>query len=329
MTLTLVAVTACFSLAVAGRFLAFKTSRSDLIDPQAEFQQRWLHFVDRFGDQSDVVVVIEADDPALVRHVLDEVGGQLERQPELFARVHWKFSPEGLQAKGLQYLTPAELEQAVRRLESFGPILAGHWNRAGLESYCLRLAEHLKSAQRSGNAAEARASVTQASRLLASLVQFGDQFEIPAIQQVGNESASGDGEGVADEPEQPSRTKSASLVETTAQFGSLNEAGAPARLPDTDARPLDEFLAQGTPAFLSPWPEILAVDPARFAGRAEVRYQLTDDGTMGFVTAVPVAGGGDFSGASESLTHLRKLLDIAREVYPEVTFGLTGIPVLE
>jgi predicted RND superfamily exporter protein len=108
LTLALVALSAIVALAIGARFLSFKTSRSDLIDPQADFQQRWLRYVERFGEQSDLVIVVEADDPAIVRQALDEVGTQMEREPDLFDRVHWKFEPTSLARKGLQYLSPTE-----------------------------------------------------------------------------------------------------------------------------------------------------------------------------------------------------------------------------
>ncbi|MBX3438783.1 MAG: hypothetical protein KF861_14915, partial [Planctomycetaceae bacterium] len=41
------------STGVAVRFLAFKTDRADLIDRRADFQQRWLQYTDRFGDDAD------------------------------------------------------------------------------------------------------------------------------------------------------------------------------------------------------------------------------------------------------------------------------------
>ena len=58
----------------AACFLQFKIDRSDLIDPSAEFHQRWLAYVRSFGDSSDMVVVVEADKPQRIKDVLDRKG---------------------------------------------------------------------------------------------------------------------------------------------------------------------------------------------------------------------------------------------------------------
>lgn len=263
--LVLLSVIACGGAAAVG--LKFKTSRSDLIDPRANFQQRWLKFTEKFGDQSDMVVVVEADDPARVRLVLDELGEQLRAEPQLFCKVSWKFDPASLQRKGLQYLTPQQLERGLAQLESFGPVLAGHWNRAGLESYCRRLTVHARWARDQQRLEEEAQTVQQAARLCESLTSFGAGVSTP--------------------------NSAASLQ------------------------------------FLSPWPEVFPDADANLQSLLEVRYQTTDDGTMGFVTAAPAAGEQDFSGTSPALSRLRELLDEARDRHAGVRFGLTGIPVLE
>lgn len=258
--LVLLSVLACAGGAAIG--LKFKTSRSDLIDPRANFQQRWLKFTEKFGEQSDMVVVVESDDPARVRLVMDDLGAQLQAEPQLFCKVSWKFDPQGLRRKGLQYLSPAQLEAGLARLETYGPVLAGHWQRAGLESYCRRLTVHARWANDQHKPEEAANAVAQAARLCESLTSFG--------------------------------------------------AGA-----------------TGAAQFLSPWPEVFPDATAELQALLEVRYQLTADGRMGFLTAAPTAGEQDFSGTSPALSRLRALLAAARDKHPGVTFGLTGIPVLE
>lgn len=143
--LWLVAIVTLISGGVAARFLEFKTSRADLIDPHAEFHQRWLNYTERFGDQTDIVVVVEAESTDRIRQVLDELGSALEEEPEKFDRVLYRFDPGNLRQKSLQYLTPEQLDTGLRRLAAYGPILDGHWNRAGVESYSRRLSEHLRS----------------------------------------------------------------------------------------------------------------------------------------------------------------------------------------
>lgn len=277
--LVLLSVLACAGGAAWG--LKFKTSRSDLIDPEAPFQQRWLTFTQKFGDQSDIVVVVEADDPAKVRSVLDALGNQLLQEPHLFAKVSWKFDPALLQRKGLQYLPPAQLEAGLQRLETYGPILAGHWNRAGLESYCRRLAIHARWARDQHREGEEEQATAQAGRLTESLTSFFAQ---------------------------------ATAVQTAAASG-------------TPAADLASAFTGG--GFVSPWPEVFPQAAAGMSDLMLVRYQVTTDGRMGFLTTVATAGEQDFSGTSPTLGRLRDIITAAESQFSGVTFGLTGIPVLE
>ena len=55
----------CVGLALGATWLTetrlkFKTNRADLIDPQTDYHQRWLNYLEQFGDVSeDMVVVVE------------------------------------------------------------------------------------------------------------------------------------------------------------------------------------------------------------------------------------------------------------------------------
>ncbi|QDU39122.1 Membrane protein YdfJ [Maioricimonas rarisocia] len=255
--LWLVAIVTLISGGVAARFLEFKTSRADLIDPHAEFHQRWLNYTERFGDQTDIVVVVESESTDEIRRVLDELGSALEEEPEKFDRVLYRFDPGNLRQKALQYLTPEQLDTGLRRLAAYGPILDGHWNRAGVESYSRRLAEHLRSVVERDDSDESASTMAQAELLCQSLEAF--------------------------------------------------------------SRP--------QPEFVSPWPLILDVEAD--AEAFEPRYQLNDDGTMGFLLTVPVDTSQDFSGTSAPIRRLRELIDEVQGRHPQVTIGMTGIPVLE
>jgi hypothetical protein len=131
-TLFFVLLTCVISLGWTASSLRFKTDRSDLIDPQADFQQRWLRYTDRFGSTPDALVVAEANDPKQIPVVLDAVGKALEKESGLFSNVQWKTDTAGLRAKGLQFLPPAVLDEGLRRLDEFEPILEGRWDRAEL-----------------------------------------------------------------------------------------------------------------------------------------------------------------------------------------------------
>lgn len=270
LTILLVLLTAVLSLVVTARFLTFKTNRADLIDPRADFQQRWLHYVDRFGEQSDIVLLLECADEARLKEAMDAIGAKLTAESDLFRNVHWKLDIRSLQSKGLQYLSPQQLEQGLQRLEEYGPVLSGHWNRVGLESYCRRLAGHIRWTRENGRTQEEAATVAQAVQLCRSLVQF---------------------------------------------LGSMSAEGT--------------ATAAGQPVFVSPWPEVFAGAADSLGMMSEVRYQLSDDRQLGFVVVAPASATTDFAGTSAPLARMRELVAEARETFPEITWGLTGIPVLE
>ena len=95
------ALLVALSLTGAQLSLGFRTSRSDLLNPQSENNRRWAEFTQEFGEQDDVTVVVHSDDPKAVPPILDELAAQLNRQPKLFRSVFYKFDVAKLKSKGL------------------------------------------------------------------------------------------------------------------------------------------------------------------------------------------------------------------------------------
>lgn len=172
LTLTMVALLTVIAVGVSARFLTFKTNRADLISPDTAFQQRWLKFVEKFGDDSDVVIVVEGENAAAIQPVLDHVGTRLEAEKELFHRVLYRVDVGALRSKAMQFLSPMELEAAYNRLAMYAPILEGHWDRAGLDSYCRRLADQIEQRAQQGALSENDGTLVQAEALSASLLNF-------------------------------------------------------------------------------------------------------------------------------------------------------------
>lgn len=167
-----VALFTILAVTVSGRFLEFKTNRSDLIDPEASFHQRWLNYVERFGDTADAVVVVEGESPVQLRPAIDLLGTALETEPELFRRVLYRIDPRGLAPKALQYLSPEELEALLAQLEASTPVLDGDWEQAGLEAYTQQLTLQLTT-ERFGGGTESRQAAARNAELLAdSLHQY-------------------------------------------------------------------------------------------------------------------------------------------------------------
>lgn len=126
--------------------LKFKTNRADLIDPSAAFHQRWLKYTKSFGEQDDIAVVVEADDPEEIKHVQDAIGTRLKQHPKLFTNILYRVEPGKLREKGLQYLSPEQLATGLDRLKEYQPILDGHWDLVQLEELVPRLRAQLQAA---------------------------------------------------------------------------------------------------------------------------------------------------------------------------------------
>lgn len=89
--------------------LTFKTSRLDLLSPRSEYNQRWLAYLEEFGDRDDAVVVIRSDDPKALTAAIDDLGFQLRERPDLFESVLDRLDFKDLKAKGLHFLPAEEL----------------------------------------------------------------------------------------------------------------------------------------------------------------------------------------------------------------------------
>ena len=127
------------AVALTIALIQFKTDRADLIDPNADFHRRWLNYTQAFGDASDLVVVVEGEDPEAIKATLEDLGGRVAAEDAFFDRVLFKVEPGRLRQKGLQYLSPEQLEEGLEYLQQFQPVLAGGWKLLKLDSLIERL----------------------------------------------------------------------------------------------------------------------------------------------------------------------------------------------
>ncbi len=91
--------------------LEFKTSRLDLLNAKSSYNQRWLAYLDEFGDRDDAVIVVQSADPVILRKVIDDLSEQLRSQPRLFQSVMDRTDLSALRGKALHFLPDAELQQ--------------------------------------------------------------------------------------------------------------------------------------------------------------------------------------------------------------------------
>src|SRR5690606_8548624 len=91
----------------------------------------------------------------------------------------YRFDPSRLRSKGLQFLSPDQLQKCLECLGRYDEVLQGNWDAAGLQATAERLARELQSPDPQTAALASR----QAWQLITSLSSTisSDQFLSPWI----------------------------------------------------------------------------------------------------------------------------------------------------
>ncbi len=161
-------------------WMRFKTDRSDLIDPDAVFQQRWQNYTESFGESNEIVVAVESADPEEIKAVLEDLGARMSREPEIFANILYRIEPGKLRSKGLQYLSPGQLESGLHRVEEYQPILRGRWDLLQFDALLRRLRIQIESRFDRGQDIEPLLAHTELlSRSMAHYVRDPSDFRNP------------------------------------------------------------------------------------------------------------------------------------------------------
>ncbi|MFM8804747.1 MAG: hypothetical protein ACKOK8_12690, partial [Planctomycetia bacterium] len=122
---------AVLSAVAAGAYtaqsLGYKVSRVDLLDPKSDYNKLWIDYIQEFGEDDDAVVVVEGPSRDCVVKVLEELSREVAQNDALFRSVLHEVDLSKIRAKGLHYLSPADLAEIDRFIERTEPILAGGW----------------------------------------------------------------------------------------------------------------------------------------------------------------------------------------------------------
>lgn len=105
------AALAVVAIVFAALSLNFRTSRLDLLNPNSEYNTRWLKYLNEFGDQDDVVVVVETNDSARSVAIVEELGQRLANDEDHFRSVMFKRDLSELRSKALHFAKPHELQR--------------------------------------------------------------------------------------------------------------------------------------------------------------------------------------------------------------------------
>ncbi|QDT16347.1 MMPL family transporter [Alienimonas californiensis] len=173
-------------------YLGFHSERGDLIDPRAPTRAHWDAYTARFDDGNDFVVAIEGENPGGVRAAIDDLADRLNREPKFFGSVLSRINTTRSRRKGLQSLSPGELERVSQRVAELSPILGGDSTKARLDWQVHDLTVKLAEAVKSGQDAKVRDVAGRAERLadgLAAHVANPNDFRSPWPSLVGGDNA--------------------------------------------------------------------------------------------------------------------------------------------
>jgi hopanoid biosynthesis associated RND transporter like protein HpnN len=128
--LVLILALACCaaSLFASSQFLNYRTERSDLVNPHKVYQQRWQQYVKEFGDDDDIVVVVQGTDRPQMERALEALAHEIGQQTQLFDRLFYKVNLMPLHRRALLFLPSEQIQQIQENLGSmkllleFGPI---------------------------------------------------------------------------------------------------------------------------------------------------------------------------------------------------------------
>ena len=115
-TLLVAAAVAAGAAALAAARLQYCTKRSDLLSPSSDYHCRWLAYTEEFGDQEDVVVVIQGQTPAEGARAAEETAAAISHHRRFCAVFH-AIDFSRLRSKGLYYLELPQLAGIERLLE--------------------------------------------------------------------------------------------------------------------------------------------------------------------------------------------------------------------
>lgn len=126
------------SLVAASTRLRYHTSRNDLISARKDYQQRWQKYLAEFGDDDDIVAVVQGGGRERMKAAIDALAARLGERPELFDRLFYRVDLRPLANRALM-LAPYEQLQTIqhdylgdmKRLLDFGPF---SWHALGLQS---------------------------------------------------------------------------------------------------------------------------------------------------------------------------------------------------
>lgn len=121
-----------------------KTSRLDLINPKSDFNKLWVDYIEDFGDNDDLIVVVQGNSQEIITPVLDELSQEIQKYPKLFSSVLGSVDTTPMLRKGLHFIDKKEkLEKIQHFVQQMSPVIQGHWETVNLNNYLGKILQQL------------------------------------------------------------------------------------------------------------------------------------------------------------------------------------------
>jgi predicted RND superfamily exporter protein len=95
--------------------LEYRTQRSDLVSPDKDYQKRWREYLAEFGDDDDIVIVVQGADRARMCRAIDGLAAEINRHPQTFDRLFYRVDLRPLRNRSLLFM-PAD---QIRKIQEF------------------------------------------------------------------------------------------------------------------------------------------------------------------------------------------------------------------
>ncbi len=138
---------AALSVFGATQYLGFKMSRLDLINPESSFNQLWLDYLDEFGDNNEVIVVVEGKSNVEIIPIMEDLSARIASFPDLFRGALHGVDISAIRRKGLHYVPVQELQLISEFIADAAKTAKGDWNHLRVDAKLQELAQNLQNAQ--------------------------------------------------------------------------------------------------------------------------------------------------------------------------------------
>src|SRR5262249_29577194 len=86
--------------------------------------QRWQQYVTEFGEDEDMVVVVQGDDRAEMERALEHLAAEVAKQPQHFDRLFYKWDLRALSNRALLFLPTEQIKEIQDNIKDMTLLLA-------------------------------------------------------------------------------------------------------------------------------------------------------------------------------------------------------------